>query len=341
MKLWSKLLSFAFVTVVLVGGGAVAYVLHWQQAPVELDEPMVVMVERGEPFIRFADRLADLGVIDHPRLWSVLARLSGDAHRVKAGEYQLRPGDSPDSLLARLVAGDVVTYQARIIEGWTAMEAVAALAADPVLERRLDGVTVRTLLEVLGLPGGHAEGLFFPDTYRFVRGDSDADILRRAYARMQNVLQQAWSNRAEGLPYETPYDALIVASLIEKETGREAERPLVSQVFVLRLNLGMRLQTDPTVIYGLGDAFGGTLRRSDLREHTPYNTYRNHGLPPTPIALPGAGSIEAALHPADGDYVYFVSRGDGSSKFSVTLEEHNEAVYRYLRSGRSSTDSSR
>lgn len=332
VKLWSKLLLLFVITGVLLGGAAATYVLRWQQAPLDLTDGavvVVVVVERGEPFVRFAERLAERGLLDHPRLWSTLARLSGDAHRVKAGEYEVRPGDSPRALLSRLVAGDVVTYHAQIIEGWTIMEALTALAADPVLERRLDGVTALTLLDVLGLPGGHAEGLFFPDTYRFVRGDSDADILRRAYFRMQSVLDQAWSARAEGLPYESPYDALIVGSLIEKETGREAERPLISQVFVLRLNLGMRLQTDPTVIYGLGDAFDGNLRRTHLREHTPYNTYRNHGLPPTPIALPGAASIHAALNPADGDYVYFVSRGDGTSQFSVTLEQHNAAVRRY------------
>jgi UPF0755 protein len=213
------------------------------------------------------------------------------------------------------------------------MQAVAALAADPVLERHLEGVDVHTLLEVLGLPAGHAEGMFFPDTYRFVRGDSDADILRRAYARMENVLRQAWAERREGLPYETPYEALIIASLIEKETGLESDRSAISQVFVRRLELGMRLQTDPSVIYGVGDTFDGALRRTHLREDTPYNTYRHHGLPPTPIALPGARSIAAALHPAEGEYLYFVSRGDGTSKFSYTLEEHNDAVYRYLRSG--------
>jgi UPF0755 protein len=335
LKLWTKSLLSLLVVALLLGGASLWYVVRWQQTPLGLAENAVVILERGEPFGRFARRLNEAGLVDHPRLWTLLARYTGEARRVKAGEYEIRASDTPMSLLSRLVAGDIVTYQAQILEGWTIMQAVAALGADPVLERKLDGVTVHTLLDVLGLPDGHAEGLFFPDTYRFVRGDSDADVLRRAYHRMESVLQQAWSERSGDLPYESPYEALIVASLIEKETGREADRAQVSQVFVLRLQLGWRLQTDPSVIYGIGDEFDGALRRSHLREETPYNTYRNHGLPPTPIALPGARSIAAALHPAEGEYLYFVSRGDGTSKFSVTLEEHNDAVYRYLRQGNS------
>jgi UPF0755 protein len=334
VKLWTKILLALAGSTVVVCGALLWYVVRWHQAPLGHDDEVVVILERGEPFGGFARRLGQLGVIDYPRLWTALARLSGEARRVQAGEYAVRPGDSPGRLLARLVAGDVVTYQVQILEGWTAMQAVAALGADPVLERRLDGLTAHTLLEVLGLPAGHAEGMFFPDTYRFVRGDSDADVLRRAYMRMENVLQEAWADRSSGLPYESPYEALIVASLIEKETGREADRAVISQVFVRRLMLGMRLQTDPSVIYGVGDEFAGALSRMHLREATPYNTYVNHGLPPTPIALPGARSIVAALHPADGDYLYFVSRGDGTSKFSLTLEEHNDAVFRYLRQGR-------
>jgi UPF0755 protein len=335
LKLWTKSLLAILVAALLMGGATLWYVVRWQQAPLELEQRAVVILERGEPFGRFAARMSDAGIIDHPRLWTLLARYTGEARRVKAGEYEVRPSDTPMTLLARLVAGEVVTYQAQILEGWTIMQAIAALAADPVLEHKLEGVTVQTLLDGLGLPDGHAEGRFFPDTYRFVRGDSDADILRRAYVRMESVLQEAWAERAGDLPYESPYEALIVASLIEKETGREADRALISQVFVLRLRLGWRLQTDPSVIYGIGDEFDGDLRRSHLRADTPYNTYRNHGLPPTPIALPGARSIHAAMHPAEGEYLYFVSRGDGSSEFSMTLEQHNDAVFRYLRQGNS------
>jgi UPF0755 protein len=186
-------------------------------------------------------------------------------------------------------------------------------------------------LATLGLSSGHAEGLFFPDTYQFERGHSVSDILRRAHARMEQVLARAWAERRDDLPYASPYEALIVASLIEKETGHEGERDLISQVFVNRLAIGMRLQTDPTVIYGLGERFDGRLTREHLREDTPYNTYVHGGLPPSPIALPGARSIQAALHPRPGNYLYFVSRRDGTSQFSRTLDEHNRAVREFLR----------
>lgn len=328
-RFWLKAISAAALLCLAASGALVGYALWWQQAPLRLDSEPVVVLERGAPFARFAGQLHALGIIEHPRLWTQLARWDGGARRVRAGEYRIRRDDSPATLLARLVAGDVVTYDVQIVEGWTVMQALALLGADPVLARTLQGADVHTLLDLLGLPAGHAEGMFFPDTYRFVRGDTDADILRRAYRRMQEQLASAWEARAAGLPYETPYEALIVASLIEKETGRDQDRPLISQVFSLRLQRGMRLQTDPSVIYGIGDAFDGDLRRTDLRRATPYNTYVNRGLPPTPIALPGLASITAAMHPADGEYLFFVSRGDGTSKFSVTYEEHNQAVQRY------------
>jgi len=333
VKLWRKLLLGVAAAAVAGLAAAALYVAHWQQAPLPVSEHaqqgVRLVLEPGEPFVRFAGRLAQAGVLDQPRLFSWYARLTGDARRVRAGEYAVEPGDTPASLLARLVEGRVVTYRVKIVEGWTAMQAVAALAHAEALERKLAGVSVHTLLDVLGLPAGHAEGVFFPDTYQYERGDSDADIMRRAYRRMESVLQQAWERRDAGLPYESPYEALIVASLIEKETGRDEDRPYISQVFALRLQRGMRLQTDPTVIYGIGEAFDGNLRRTHLRTPGAYNTYRNRGLPPTPIALPGAQSIEAALHPADTEYLYFVSRGDGSSKFSKSLDEHQAAVRRY------------
>lgn len=329
MNLLAKILLGVLALALLGGAAAAYYVVRWQQTPLNVEGRAVVVLERGEAFAHFAGRLHRGGIVDHPRLWTLLARLGGDARRVQAGEYEILAGDTPAVLLRRLVEGEVVTYRVKIVEGWTVMQAVAALAAHPALEHRLDGVTVHTLLDVLGLPAGHAEGMFFPDTYQFVRGDSDADVLRRAYTRMQSMLQEQWQARDAGLPYDTPYEALIAASLIEKETGRDEDRPLISQVFALRLQRGMRLQTDPAVIYGVGDDFDGDLRRADLRRPNPYNTYLNRGLPPTPIALPGARSIHAAVHPADSEYLYFVSRGDGSSKFSLSLDEHEEAVRRY------------
>ena len=315
----------------LAAGVGYWYVDRWNNTPVDLtpDTTRIVVLRSGESFSRFASRLADEGLLRHPALWARLAQIRGLAKQVKAGEYQVAAGDTPEVLLNRLLAGDVVTYQVSLIEGWTAMQAVAELARDNNLAHELDGVTTQTLLGALGLPGGHGEGLFYPDTYRFVRGDSDADILRRAHAMMQTQLQSFWQQRDPGIPYATPYQALIVASLIEKETGQDADRVHISQVFRRRLELGMRLQTDPSVIYGLGQRFDGNLTRPHLREDTPYNTYVHRGLPPTPIALPGEKSIRAAMHPADGDYLYFVARGDGSSQFSRTLDEHLAAVRKY------------
>jgi UPF0755 protein len=324
-----KTLVVSVTAFVLVSVAAVIFVVHWNGSALAIDEPLTVSVEPGESFVRFAERLTSAGILSHPRMWSRLARLRGLARRVKAGEYLIEPTDTPETLLQRLVAGTVVSYQIRINEGWTIMQSLQTFASHDKLKHTLRGVDVETLLDALGLPAGHAEGLFFPDTYRFVGGDSDADILRRAYAKMSTELEAAWSQRQANVPYETPYQVLIVASLVEKETGREEDREHVSQVFASRLREGMRLQTDPTVIYGMGERFDGNLRRRDLKEDTPYNTYVHRGLPPTPIALPGARSIHAALHPGSGNFLYFVSRGDGSSQFSMNLADHRAAVRRY------------
>lgn len=329
-----RFFAAAIVLAVLLGLGAGFYAWRWLHLPLEFpadaaDAAPVFELQRGEAFSAFARRLGGAGIVAHPELWTLWARITGKATRVRAGEYRLDAADTPSSLLDRLLAGDVVTYRVQIIEGWTAMQALDAVRQHEALRHEVGAAGVETLLGALGLPAGHAEGLFFPDTYQFVRGDSDADILRRAYQRMQQVLDDLWAGRSEAVPYQTPYEALIVASLIEKETGQEADRAVISQVFANRLELRMRLQTDPAVIYGLGDRFDGDLKRVHLREDTPYNTYVHRGLPPTPIALPGAGSIRAALHPEPGDFLYFVSRGDGSSQFSVSLEEHEQAVRRY------------
>lgn len=328
----SGLLRPLLLTVLVAIGlsaGGLMYLQNWTGQPLKITAAVKVELAPGQSFRSFATRLSDSGIIEHPRLWSWYARATGIARRVQAGEYLVEPGETPGGLLGRLERGDVVTYDIQLIEGWTVRQVLGALRAHTALEQTLHSVDEHTLLSVLGLPPGHAEGMFFPDTYRFERGATDADILRRAYAELQEQLESAWQTRAAGLPYDSPYEALIVGSLVEKETGRDSDREFIAQVFTTRLQKGMRLQTDPSVIYGVGEAFRGDLTRRHLRTDTPYNTYTRNGLPPSPIALVGARSLHAALHPADGDYLYFVSRGDGSSQFSVSLEEHEAAVRKY------------
>ena len=325
-------MKFFLGCLVLAGlavAGLLVYVGSWANVPFVISAEHRVELARGQSFSSFAAALAEEDLITRPRLWSWQARWQGNARRVQAGEYWIQPGDTPASLLDKLLTGDVISYEIQLIEGWTLREVLASVAGEEVLEHELGAVDANTLLGVLGLPSGNAEGLFFPDTYQFTRGASDVEILQRAYDQMQQKLAEAWQNRDVGLPYENAYQALIAASLVEKETGRDADRPHIAQVFVSRLHARMRLQTDPAVIYGLGKSFNGNLTRKHLRTDTPYNTYTRKGLPPTPIAIAGARSIEAALHPAGGDYLYFVSGGDGSSHFSVSLEEHEAAVRKY------------
>lgn len=266
-----------------------------------------------------------------------------DKH-LKTGEFRVLPGDSALTLLERIVAGEVIRYHFTIVEGLTLVQVLDTLG--PAQFRHTEGLTPASLAAYLHPRAGaegelvdqwaNLEGWLLPATYDYVRSDSDIDVLRRAHIAMQNELERLWQERARDLPYTTPYEALIMASIIEKETGVGAERPLIASVFVHRLRLGMRLQTDPTVIYGIGAQFDGNLTKQHLATPTPYNTYVNTGLPPTPIAMPGLDSLRAALKPAAGDHLYFVGRGDGTSKFSRTLAEHNKAVDEYQRTpGRS------
>ena len=321
-----SLVALLAVIVAAAVGGAWSY--GWLNLPLQLESPLVVIVPEGKPLARVAGELAGSGVLDHPRVFTWYARLTGAARRVHAGEYTLTPGLTAHGLLERFVRGAVVQHDVTILEGWTVAQLLKALRAEAALEHRIPPEP-DALVSMLELPRPNAEGLFFPDTYRFTRGDTDLEVLRRAHERMSAVLETAWSARDADLPYADEYEALILASIIEKETGREEERTKVARVFVSRLQQGMALQTDPTVIYGLGDGFDGNLTRRHLGAESPYNTYRRRGLPPTPIALPGQASIEAALHPAEGDYLYFVARGDGSSEFSATLDEHVRAVRRF------------
>jgi len=288
-------------------------------------------VPSGTPFHRVAAELGQRRLVDKPYLLRWYAGATGDAKRVRAGEYQLTPGTTSVTLLAKLVAGDVYLHQITIVEGSRFAEVLAALRSHPAIAATaLDGAAI---MNALGAPGVHPEGQFFPDTYRFPYGTSDLDVLRLAHEALVERLQEAWNSRSPDLLLKTDYEALILASIIEKETSLPAERKLIAGVFHERLRRNMRLQTDPTVIYGLGSAFDGDLRRGDMDRDTPYNTYTRAGLPPTPIALPGAGSIEAAVAPEITGALYFVAtgRGDGSHHFSATFEEHEQALRDYLR----------
>lgn len=344
MRFWRRWLVGLALLGVLAFGAAL---YGWQQSLLQpLNLPpgggMVYDLREGGNLGSVVDELSRQGVLDSPLALKLYARLSDRGSHIHAGEYRLEPGLTPLGLLDLLESGAVIEYRFTIVEGWTVREMLTALRGARALRHTLDEVTGEDLLSELGVDDARpAEGLLFPDTYRYRRGASDRQLLLRAYRRMQTLLQQEWPRRDSGLPYETPYEALIMASIIERETGVPAERGTIAGVFVRRLQRGMRLQTDPTVIYGLGEDYDGNLRRVHLRDaDNRYNTYRHSGLPPTPIALPGLASIRAALHPEPGDALYFVARGDGSHVFSATLEDHRAAVRRYQlqrRSGYRST----
>jgi UPF0755 protein len=314
---------------IIAAAGLLAWYAHrpmnWTGEAVEFT------LRPGTALRQAARQIAAAGVPVEPALLGLIGRLAVDSTRLQAGSYAFRSGLTPLGLLEMMTRGDVTLREVRLIEGWTWRQARAALAAHPDLLQEAAALSDAELLARIGGGTAFAEGWFFPDTYLFAKGDSDLTVLRRAHHAMQAQLEQAWMSRPSGLPYRSPQDALIMASIIEKETGSAADRPMIASVFVNRLRAGMPLQTDPTVIYGLGDRFDGNLTRAHLRADTPYNTYTRGGLPPTPIALPGRAAIDAALNPAPSPYYYFVARGDGSSEFSRTLAEHNRAVDRYQR----------
>ncbi len=317
-----------------VGWGAYLWVRddmqRWQDSPLLLPEDRVLYeIHPGMSVRAVAEDLQARGFMSQPLYFRMLARERQLAEKLKSGEYAIERGMTPLVLLDHFAAGRTVEYSITLVEGWSFAQVRAALEQHPVLVNTFKGQDEATIMQRLGHPGEHPEGLFFPDTYRLKTGSSDADVLARAYERMDKLLLGLWSARAANLPYQTPYEVLIMASLIEKETAVPGERPLIAGVFLHRLRVGMKLQTDPTVIYGLGAAYDGNLRRRDLETDTPYNTYTRAGLPPTPIAMPGRDAIEAALHPTGTSALYFVARGDGSHQFSNTIEEHNRAVARY------------
>ena len=322
--------------VVVVGLAAVAggYV-YWQQrlsAPVTLEEPALYQVPAGAGFNQVVRELESQGFIKDAWAFQLLARVEPErVPRLRVGEYQLTPGMSGLELIALLGSNNVVTYPLTIPEGWTFRQMRELLDSAPKLENRTTALSDDEIMSLLDREGTFPEGWFFPDTYRYHLGMSDVDILRQALSRMEQILAEVWDERDDDLTIETPYEALIMASLIERETGAPEERREIAGVFKRRMEQGMRLQTDPTVIYGMGERYEGRITRADLREATPYNTYVIDGMPPTPIALPGRASLEAAVRPLPGETLYFVSRGDGTHHFSRTLREHNNAVNRYIR----------
>ena len=299
------------------------------ETPVGLSDSRTFEIEKGTYFNSLVNKLEAESIIDKPLYLKLAARIEPQLAGIKAGEYALEPGLTPRQLLEKFNRGDTLKYHFTIVEGTRFSELRAALAATQGLVQKLPQLDDKQLLETLDLDAPSPEGLFLAETYQYEKGASDLDLLRRAHRQLEQLLQSAWAERQESLPLKSPYEALILASIVEKETGLPEERPRIAGVFVRRLQKGMRLQTDPTVIYGMGDRYTGNIRRRDLRTPTPYNTYVIDGLPPTPIALVGPDAIRAALQPEAGEWLYFVARGDGSHQFSKTLREHNRAVAQF------------
>lgn len=327
-----------FVLSALLAGVA-AYVL-WQRYTGFADAPVsgieageTLLVERGDSFPQVLRKLRGAGVSDGQDVeWQLLAKQIGAAGRLQVGEYALQPGATPRQLLAAIRDGKVVSYRFTIVEGWNIRELRAALAKAQPLKQETAQLDDAALMKALGHAGQHPEGRFLPETYQYNRGDSDLQVLKRAYAAMDKALTEAWNARAADVPLRSADEALILASIVEKETGIAEERPQIAGLFARRLKLGMLLQTDPAVIYGMGSSYAGNIRKQDLTTDTPYNTYTRAGLPPTPIAMPGAAALRATTNPAPGDALYFVALGDGSGRhaFSRTLEEHQIAVRQYV-----------
>ncbi|MBK7059549.1 MAG: endolytic transglycosylase MltG [Rubrivivax sp.] len=327
-----RLLRGLAAALMLAAALGAAAVWWWLNQPLSLARPSIeVSIEAGSTPRDVAQAWVDAGVQTDASWLYAWFRVSGQARRIRAGSYEIEPGTTPRTLLEVLVQGRETLQTVRLLEGWTLRQVRDALAAAPNLKATTRAWDDARLMQEIGAPGVSAEGRFFPDTYAYARGVSDLTVLRRAYRTMQQRLAAVWADRSGDTPLKSADEALILASIVEKETGTATDRPLIAGVFINRLRLGMPLQTDPTVIYGLGDRFDGNLRKRDLLADTPFNTYTRSGLPPTPIALPGMASLRAAVRPEATKALYFVARGDGSSAFSDTLAEHNRAVNRYQR----------
>ncbi len=330
-----RIVKYLFLLGFLVALGAAAGLYYYADSELPMERsPATLELRAGSSLKTVAAQLGAAGVLRQPELFVLFARLHGEAGNLKAGNYEFVRPLTPFNLLQRMTRGDVTQVSITFVEGWTFRQMRKALREHPKVRQETGDLTETELLQKLGIVQSLAEGWFFPDTYHFGEGTSDLAILRRAHQLMVRHLDQEWGRRAPDLPLKSPTEALILASIVEKETGRAEERGMVASVFINRLRIGMRLQTDPTVIYGMGEAFDGNIRKRDLTTDTPYNTYTRAGLPPTPIAMPGLDALRATLNPASSNAMYFVSRGDGTSKFSRTLAEHERAVTQYQRRGR-------
>jgi UPF0755 protein len=326
------MLKRLFLLLAVLAAAAAGTAFWWLQNPLALAHDEVeVSIEPGTPVREIVRLWHDAGVQTRPLFLYEWFRWSGDARRIRAGSYLVARSDTPRTLLDKMVRGDEELESVHIIDGWTVRQMRAALAAAPDLKPTTAGLTDEQLMAALGAPGEKAEGRFFPDTYVYSKGVKDILVLRRAHDALERQLQAAWALRAADTPLKNADEALTLASVVEKETGAASDRGKVAAVFSNRLRLGMPLQSDPTVIYGLGTAYDGSLHKIDLQTDTPYNSYTRQGLPPTPIALPGRDALRAAVRPDASKALYFVSRGDGTSVFSETLNAHNAAVNQYIR----------
>lgn len=325
-------LFYLVMLALLLLGAAVAYGVWWRDQPLRIDaSPAEVTIARGTSARGVAEQLVASGVMAvPPDLLYAWLRATGEGTRIKAGYYEFSSGVSPQQVVDRLVKGEQSLRPLTIVEGWNFKQVRALLAQQP-LQHDTAELTDEQIMEKLGRKGQHPEGRFFPDTYLFAKGSSDVAVLKQAMEAMDRMLEAAWQQRDRSVPLKTPDEALVLASIVEKETGQHSDRGRIAGVFVNRLRVGMLLQTDPTVIYGLGDAFDGRLRRRHLETDTPWNTYTRAGLPPTPIAMPGRESLLAAVQPEKTTSFYFVARGDGTSEFSDNLQQHNRAVNRFIR----------
>ena len=328
MAFFKKLVVSSVIAAIGVGGTFV----YWAQQPITTEgEAIPFTITPGSGAHAAGQQIADAGVPIVPILFNLLARVEGKTSKIKAGSYELKPGTTPQRLITQLARGEFAQESLTIIEGWTFKQMRQAMASHPGLKHDTVGLSDKELMAKISPEYMLPEGLFFPDTYLFAKGASEMQIFKQAHTAMIGRLSEAWDKRDPALPYKNPYEALIMASIVEKETGQKSERAMIAGVFVNRLKTGMLLQTDPTVIYGMGDNYQGKIRKRDLEADTPNNTYTRGGLPPTPIALAGAQSLTAALAPARTQALYFVARGDGTSQFSANLPDHNRAVNQYQR----------